>query len=81
MKLKCHTNDNNIIFTLINDNKMIYQYCCKQKNLCEKLPNIIDEISKKYTKINQDNIIFDLDDTKNITTKRILVSFFNGFLI
>ena len=54
--------------------------------MCEKLPCLIHTLEQNI-KVNGKNlqniqqIDICIDGTKNITTKRILISFFNGFFI
>lgn len=85
MKLICKTIDTNIFFTIIeekenNNTANQPQIFCHQQNLCEKLPEIISTIIKKYPTINKNDIILDINN-KNITTQRILTSFLEGYFI
>ncbi len=86
MKLICKTNETDIFFTIINEiehnkNTVLQPpIFCHQQNLCEKLPEIIATIIKKYPTINKKDIILDIS-SKNITTQRILTSFLEGYFI
>ncbi|MBQ7551884.1 MAG: hypothetical protein IJT15_00315 [Rickettsiales bacterium] len=90
MKIQCKVvNDNSNLITLSivdDDNNLISKVDCQQVNLCEKLPCLIYTLEenikadgKNLQNIKQIDI--SIDSTKNITTKRILISFFNGFFI
>lgn len=90
MKIQCKVvNDNSNLIKLSivdDDNNLISKVDCQQVNLCEKLPSLIYTLEeniradgKNLQNIKQIDI--SIDSTKNITTKRILISFFNGFFI
>ena len=90
MKIQCKVVDDNsnlIKLSIVDDdNNLISKVDCQQVNLCEKLPSLIYTLEenikadgKNLQNIKQIDI--SIDSTKNITTKRILISFFNGFFI
>ena len=88
MKIQCKIDDNNknLVQVSVITNDLVYKVDCQQVNLCEKLPSLIQTLEQyitmhQQTLHNADNIIINIDNTKNITTKRILISFFNGFFI
>ena len=54
---------------------------CDCQDFCEKLPEMFKTIINKTGGQNKiDKIILDFDETKNITTKRILMSFLCGYM-
>ena len=88
MQIECKIDDNNknLVQVSVIKNDLVYKVDCQQVNLCEKLPSLIQTLEQyitmhQQTLHNADNIIINIDNTKNITTKRILISFFNGFFI
>ena len=88
MQIECKIDDNNknLVQVSVITNDLVYKVDCQQVNLCEKLPSLIQTLEQyitmhQQTLHNADNIIINIDNTKNITTKRILISFFNGFFI
>lgn len=90
MKIQCKVvNDNSNLIKLSivdDDNNLISKIDCQQVNLCEKLPSLIQALEQSIamhgkTLHNVNNIDIHINSTKNITTKRILISFFNGFFI
>ena len=57
-------------------------FVVKKYNTSMKIECKIDSNNKNLVQVCViDNIIINIDNTKNITTKRILISFFNGFFI
>ena len=89
MKIECKIDSNNknlVQVCVIYNNNLISQIDCQQVNLCEKLPSLIQTLEQSIamhgkTLHNVNNVGNHIDCTKNITTKRILISFFNGFFI
>ena len=88
MQIECKIDDNNknLVQVSVIKNDLVYKVDCQQVNLCEKLPSLVQTLEQyitmhQQTLHNADNIIINIDNTKNITTKRILISFFNGFFI
>lgn len=89
MKIECKIDSNNknlVQVCVIYNNSLVSKIDCQQVNLCEKLPSLIYTLEeniradgKNLQNIKQIDI--SIDSTKNITTKRILISFFNGFFI
>ena len=89
MKIECKIDSNNknlVQVCVIYNNNLISQIDCQQVNLCEKLPSLIYTLEENIKADgknlhNVNNVDIHIDCTKNITTKRILISFFNGFFI
>lgn len=86
-----HDKKNNrfVLLTLSNENQNnVNSEKCNVKDFCEKLPTMFETLIKSTTNSKQnnndiliiDNVILDFDVSKNITTKRILLSFLCGFL-
>lgn len=89
MKIECKTNDKKsiIMFTVFDDEgNFISRLHCQQTHLCEQLPTLIQALLENSIYNNKtpwpiNKIDIHIDGNKNITTKRILVSFFNGLCI
>lgn len=87
MKIKCELDSDNKSYVKLsvidNNNHDILILNCHQANLCEQLPNLVKEIEQYITQkqISQNikDVEINIDNAINITTKRILISFFNGF--
>ena len=87
MKIECKIDSNNknlVQVCVIYNNNLISQIDCQQVNLCEKLPSLIYTLEENIKADgknlhNVNNVDIHIDCTKNITTKRILISFFNVF--
>lgn len=84
-------NNRFVLLTLSNENKNnVNSEKCNVKDFCEKLPTMFEKLMKSNENHNQnnknnkkvqiDNIVLDFDVSKNITTKRILLSFLCGIL-
>ena len=89
MKIECKMDDNHknlVQVWVIDNNNIVFKVDCQQVNMCEKLPSIIYTLEENIKADgknlhNVNNVDIHIDCTKNITTKRILISFFNGFFI
>ena len=69
-----------VILSIVNVNETIASGQCNIQDLCEQLPTIMQQLMqsvKDKTCIKE--IVLDFDVSKNITTKRVLMSFLLGF--
>ena len=69
-----------VILSIVNVNETIASSQCNIQDLCEQLPTIMKKLMSSVedkTCINE--IILDFDVSKNLTTKRVLMSFLLGF--
>ena len=69
-----------VILSIANANETLASSKCNIQDLCEQLPTIMQQLMqsiKDKTCIKE--IILDFDVSKNITTKRVLMSFLLGF--
>lgn len=78
-------NQREICISFISNDKKIYNFTCDTYNLCEELPTAIVNCSENVRKFLLNNfsindLVVDIDDRRNITSKRILISFFTGLL-
>lgn len=85
-------NNRFVLLTLSSKNKNdTNSEKCNVKDFCEKLPTMFEKLINSQEHYNKndknkktieqiDNIVLDFDVSKNITTKRILLSFLCGFL-
>ena len=78
-------NQKEICISIVSNDKEIYRFTCDAYNLCEELPATIascsaDVRNRLLTDFLINDLVVDIDDKHNITSKRILISFFTGLL-
>ena len=69
-----------VILSIVNVNETIAISQCGIQDLCEQLPTIMQKLMQTMEdKTGIDEIVLDFDVSKNLTTKRVLMSFMLGF--
>ena len=78
-------NQMEIYISFVSNEEKIYDFKCNTHNLCEELPTAIVNCREDLREFLLSNfsindLIVNIDDKHNITSKRILISFFTGLL-
>lgn len=77
---KTNKTSKQVILSIKNEKETLTSCQCNIQDLCEQLPTIMQQLMQSVKdKTGIDEIVLDFDVHKNITTKRVLMSFLLGF--